>query len=215
MWQSTTRRLIFVLTLSLALNFAQTGGADAIQYSSGGDVGNSAGVPIGNFDISYMNGTLLTPGSFTVADFQAEALPTGAGLTYSNMPFYVDVTFNNPQQTNNGFYDEASLNIQGVLNGTVTGSTSSNVEATVTSTSLQYTGPSFLPFSASSITFLTPQTLAPSGINGGITPLVASIALATPLPEPTPLVMMEVLAGWAAVRLVRRRFRRSGSPQEA
>jgi hypothetical protein len=215
MRQPMTRWYILALTPLIVLSLVRTGGADPIQYSTGGDVGNSVGVPIGNFAIQYMNSTLMTPGSFTVASFQAEALPNGASLTYTNMPFYVDVEFKSPQQSSNGFSEEAFLNIQGVLNGTVTGSTSSNVEATVTSTSLQFTGPNFLPFSASSITFLTPQTLAPSGINRGITPLIAQIALASPLPEPTPLVMMEVLAGWAAFRLVRRRIRRRESPPEA
>jgi hypothetical protein len=171
---------------------------------SSGDVGYPAGVPIGNFSFNATSGTLLGPGTFSLGTFVASPLPEGAGLTYNNLPFYITVWFNSQGPIN--FSTSSELSIRGVLNGTVTGSMSSNVVATVTS--MQSFGPDPLPFSLDSFNVLTPQTLAPSGINGGNTAFMAQL---NAIPEPGPLAMMGLLAGWAVLRLSLRRVR-SGVP---
>ena len=77
-----------------------------------------------------------------------------------------------------------------------------------TITSVESTGPNPLPFSLSSFNVLTPQTLAPSGIDGGTTSLIGQVSSMS-IPEPTPLAMIGFLAGWAAYRrFLRRGLRR-------
>jgi hypothetical protein len=206
MRRSTTRWLPLLVTPLIVLTFEPTGRAAPILYQSWGDIGATAGVPIGSFDIMPSNGTLLTPGTFSLGSFQARDLPDGAGLTYTNLPFYIHVDFS--PQGSHSWSDSSELFVQGVLNGTVTGRTSSDVVATLTS--VQSTGPSPLPFPLSSVNILTPQTLAPSGINGGITSLMAQVK-ASPqppaIPEPTPLAMMGILAVGAGLRLGIRQLR--------
>src|SRR5262249_59445515 len=111
-------------------------------------------------------------------------------LTYHNLPFYIEVAFY-PQGQNGPvpLGPSSSLAIQGVLNGTVTGTSSSDVVATITS--VQASGPGILPFPLDSFNILAPQTLAPSGINGGITPLIAQVAA---VPEPTPIPLIGLLS---------------------
>ncbi len=198
----TTRWLPFLVIPLIALSFAPTVRADPIPYSSWGDVGGGGAAPIGNFIINSTNGTLLGPGSMALASFQAPTVPSGATLTFTNMPFFISVEF----QPNGQNGPTPELTIQGGLNGTLTGTTSSDVVATVTS--VQATGPYPLPFSLNSFNVLAPQTLAPSGINGGTTVLIGQVtALSTP--EPTPLAMLGLLAGWVAYRVVGRRGRRT------
>ena len=202
MRRHNSRWLPLVFTTLIALGMTRTGQADPIQFTSSGDIGNPSGTPIGSFQINPSSGYLLGPGSISLATFQAEPLPAGAGLTYTNMPFYINVNFF-PQPTN-WSVDPSELTIQGVLNGTITGTTSSNVLATVTS--ITSTGPNPLPFSLSSFNVLMPQTLAPSGINGGTTTLGGQVtSLSTP--EPTPLAMMAILSIGVGLRLGIRRIR--------
>jgi hypothetical protein len=139
----------------------------------------------------------MTPGSLALGSFDAEALISGS-LTYTNLPFYINVTFSS-QGSSGVTYPE--LAIQGVLNGTTTGSSSSDVIATVTS--VQTVGTGALPFPISSFV-LGPQMLAPSSVNGGQTALVANIEPAA-VPEPTAMAMMSLLAGWGVYRLLLRR----------
>ena len=72
-----------------------------------------------------------------------------------------------------------------------------------TVTSIQSTGPNPLPFSLSSFNVLTPQTLAPSGVDVGTTNLAGQVT-AMSVPEPTTLAMLGILAGWAAYRRILR-----------
>jgi hypothetical protein len=200
----TTSWLPLVATPLIALAIAPTVRADPIPYTSYGDVGTQAGVPIGNFGFNYALGTLLMPGTFSLGSFQAQPLPDGAGLTYHNLPFFIDVTFYPQGQTGPGAYAASSdLSIQGVLNGTVTGTSFSDVVATITS--VKAGGPGVLPFPLDSFNVLTPLTLAPSGINGGVTNLIAQV---TAVPEPTPLALMVVLTGLTALRSGIRRIPR-------
>jgi hypothetical protein len=200
----TTRWLPLLVTPLIALSFARTVRADPIPYTSWGDVGAAGGASIGNFSVNPTNGTLLGPGSLALASFQAPTVPTGATLTFTNMPFYISVDFQPVGQ--NGLIPE--LTIHGELNGTITGTSSSNVVATVTS--VQASGPYPLPFSLDSFNVLTPQTLAPSGINGGTTALIGQVT-AMSTPEPTPLALLGILVVGTALRSGIRRIRqRSG-----
>jgi hypothetical protein len=198
----SSRGLLVLLIPLIAPGLERTVEADPIGYLSSGGIGNASGTPIGNFAITPTNGTFLDPGTIALATFQAQDLPSGAGLTYTNMPFYVSVSFY-PQPTN-WSVDPSELSIQGVLNGTVTGSSASDVVATVTS--IESTGPNPLPFSLSSLSIQTPLTLAPGGVDGGTTTLMGQITDQS-VPEPTPLAMMAMLAIGAGLRLGMRRLK--------
>ena len=188
----TTHWLTLLLTSLLALSFARTVRADPIPYTSMGAVGAAGGNPVGNFTLDATNGALFGPGSLELATFQAPAVPIGATLTFTDMPFYINVDFYPANQTPPlPLADLSQVTIHGELNGTLTGTTSSNVVATVTS--VQNTGPLALPFSLGSFNVLSPQTLDPSGYNGGTTTLIGQVTtLATP--EPTPLALLGILA---------------------
>ena len=205
----TTRWLPLLVTPLIALNFAPTVRADPIPYSSSGYVGAQGGDPIGNFSIDATSGFLLGPGSLQLATFQAPTVPTGATLTFTNMPFDISVQFDT---NGNSPSDLSFLNLQGMLNGVLTGASDSSVVATVTS--IQSSGPVPLPFSVSSFDVLTPQTLAPSGIDGGSTTLIGQVS-AMSMPEPTPLALLGILAVGTAlrsgIRRIRRRNGRAGS----
>jgi hypothetical protein len=210
MRRSTTRWLAFLATPLIALSCARTVRADPIPYSSSGEVGVAGGYSIGNFSLDSTNGTLLGPGSLALASFQAPTMPSGTTRTFTDMPFYINVVFYpNGQNTDT---DTSVLSIQGLLNGTLTGPTSSNVlgssNVVATVTTVDSTGLNALPFSLNSFDVLTPQTLAPSGINGGMTSLIGQVtAMATP--EPTPLAFLGILAVGTALRSGVRRIRQS------
>lgn len=209
MWRGVLRRVVLITALLSVLNTGRAVRAEPITYESFGDVGATAGVPIGNFSINPTSGTLTQPGTLTLAAFQAEALPAGASLTYTNLPFYIEVYFY-PQGT--GLYDQFSeLYVTGVLNGTVTGSNFSDVVATVMSFESPETASP--PFSLGSIS-MPSQVLAPSAVNGGVTELVAVVAGGSEVPEPSVLAMAGLLAGVGIgrVALRRRRAARSSSP---
>ena len=93
MRRSTTRWLPLLVTPLIALAFARTGRAAPIAYSTTGNIGTMAGVPIGSFNFNSTSGTLVGPGIFSLGSFAARPLPEGAGLTYHNLPFYINVTF--------------------------------------------------------------------------------------------------------------------------
>jgi hypothetical protein len=199
----TTRWLPLLFTPLVALSFARTVRADPIPYSSSGEVGAHGGTSIGNFTLNATSGTLLGPGSLTLASFQAPTVPDGATLSFANMPFFINVEFQPGGQTS----DTSELSIHGELNGTLTGSTSSSVVATVTS--VQSTGANSLPFTLDSFNVLAPQTLNPSGYNGGTTSLIGQVtALSTP--EPTPLALLGILAVGTALRSGLQRVRQRG-----
>jgi hypothetical protein len=109
------------------------------------------------------------------------------------VPFGINVTF---QTQGSSGMESSGLSLQGEINGAIMGNQSSTAVATITS--VQATGPDTLPFPVSSFNF-GPQAIEPSGINGGITPLMGQITSAA-VPEPTPLAFLGILAGWAALR---------------
>ena len=199
----TTLWLPLLMTPLIALSFARTVRADPISYaySSSGDVGSAASNPVGNFTLNAINGSLLGPGSLELATFQAPTVPTGATLTFTNMPFFISVDFHSDSQNSN----TSDLTIQGVINGSITGTTSADVVATATS--IQATGMNALPFSLGSFNVMTPQTLAPSGIDGGMTTLIGQVS-AMAVPEPTALAFLGILAVGAALRSGIRRIQR-------
>ena len=189
-------------------------GADPITpnplwtYQTSGDVGATAGVPIGSFDFEGTSGTLLTPGSIALGQFVARDLPPGSGLTYNNLPFYITLdVYPSPPGSNRQFASE--IDLRGVLNGTVTGTSTSSVTATITSIEQAGWSHPVLPLSA--IRVDVPQVLAPSGINGGHTTLTATIGPFVPIPIPAPEPGTLAIFGLAGLGLLAHRVSRRRS----
>jgi len=189
-----------ILTLALSVWVASSAQADPISFSTDGTVGGADGGPIGFFGNT---GSLLTPGVFSLGQFQAPVLPSSASLTYANTPFSIDVTFT----TSGGATSDLLIN--GVLNGTITGNSSSNMLATATSVAQSGTAP--LPFPVNTFSVLGPQTLAPRGLYAGVTDLYAFISFnpageTFPVPEPTTFALFgTMLVGLGLRRRLRAR----------
>jgi hypothetical protein len=174
----------------------------ALTYHTTGNVGTYFGDPVGtiSFDGEWA-APLATPGSIRLGQFQSRALAEGAGLTYSDFPFYITLV---TDQGNGGYDATSGLSIAGLLNGTVTGTTQSDVMATITS--VQPYGMAPLPFPLANIHVDAPQLLAPPGVNGGRTTLNARIdPFPPPIPEPTSWAVfaMALVAGLRRLRRIR------------
>jgi hypothetical protein len=191
MRRSLASWLPLLVTPFLALTLETTGRAAPITYTTSGWVGSQSGSQ--GYDLNYdpTSGTLVLPGTISLGSLAAQVLPTGLGLTYSHVPFEIDVNF----QTQGSSGPETSgMKLQGEINGAILGAMFSNAVATISS--VQATGPGTLPFPVSSFDFGS-QAIAASGVNGGITPLMGQISA---VPEPTPLAIVGILVGWAALR---------------
>ena len=130
MRRSTTRWLFLLATSIVAMAGERAAGAAAINFTTSGNIGNPSGTSIGNFTYNPSSGVLLPPGTFSLGSFSAQPLPDGAGLTYTHLPFFINVTL---QPQGLPASSASQLNIQGEFNGTITGTSSSSVVATVTS----------------------------------------------------------------------------------
>ncbi len=193
MRRSLASWLPLLATPVLALTLETTGRAAPITYTTAGWIGTQSGSSDTYLSYNPTSGTLLAPGTLSLGSIAAQPIPNGLGMTYNQLPFDITVTFQ-PQGSSD--LESSSLNLQGVINGAMMGSTSSTAVATLTS--VQSTGPGTLPFPISAFD-LGPQSISPSGLNGGITSLTAEVTSAA-VPEPNPLAIMGILAGWAALR---------------
>lgn len=203
-----TRTRLHTLILALAFGgwVAQSAQADPItpvvvDYETTGTVGGPDGGPIA-FEGTY--GSVLAPGTFNLGQFEVPVLPDSASLLYSNTPFSIEVNF----FTGPGSDPAGSLVISGLLNGTITGNTSSDMVASITSI-VQGGEPGQLPFPLDTILVLAPQILAPRGVQGGITDLYAYTSFnpaGQNIPEPSTCALF----GTVLVGLGVRRWRRLG-----
>ncbi|WP_422928436.1 PEP-CTERM sorting domain-containing protein [Singulisphaera sp. PoT] len=183
--------LVLALTVfgGLGMNAAE---ASPITYSTSAWIDGNFGPGASPISLGTSSGTLYTPGSINLGTFNTSlSLPESASLTYANTPFTIDVYFNTSSGT-------SILQVNGLLNGTITGTTSSTLQASVAS--VTNIGGNPLPFPLDTFQVLAPQTISP----GGASPLYAYVSYN--VPEPTTLALCgSVLAG-LAVRRMRRRM---------
>lgn len=150
-------------------------------------------------------GTINTPSAFSLGTFVVGYLPPGAMTTYDHTPFSITYTAQKVNGVEPGPGD-APVTITGILNGTVTGPSQSDVVATFNPISK----PSFLAGDyLSTLTVLDPQvSLVPSTTNFGRTTAQGHLKVtAAPVPEPTAVALfLTTIAGLG----LRRRFGRKG-----
>lgn len=208
------------LTMALALGVTEVS-ASAVQsynYTDWGSIDNRAGVAPIYFNGSYSAQSFTTPGTISLGQFDTAAiLPSSATLTYNNTPFTISLNVFTTSATgfNAPYY---TYQINGTLNGSITGAGGSTMVASVSSiTGISdyvngvWTTP---PFPVAELQVNAPQGInAPNGYNDGITPLYAQVnpTLLNPVPAPEPASIAVFGVGLAAWG-IRRRIIRSKRP---
>jgi len=185
------------ITLGLIAYGASGAWASALMnYSTSGSIDTATGVtgsPIISFD-SVQNNSFSSPSSFSLGQFVVANLPDGQTTSYSNTPFSITLLVNSVDGTT-PVPNQSPIVVTGELNGSITGSNQSNVQAT------------FDPINNS--TFLTgllsntvsipnsPLSLVPSTTNTGHTSAQAFLVNTptTPVPEPTSVALFLTALG--------------------
>lgn len=197
------RTSVFALAIAAGAGGARGAATDStsnsvqsqLEYSTAGAIGTTgvSGPNVISFN-SVPAGSFSSPSNFSLGSFVVSALPTGQSTTYTNTPFRltylatkVDGQVPSPNQT--------PIQLTGVLNGTITGSGQSSVEATFDSTKpmMFQTGGMLNTLTVSDPTV----HLVPSLTNGGLTTAQAQITVQeAPIPEPTSVALfLTALAG--------------------
>jgi hypothetical protein len=179
----------------------QDSASTLIGYSTSGSIGLT-GIT-GRNVISFANssGTFTAPSAFSLGEFSVSGLNSGESTTYTNTPF--SITFL-AQTVDNGtpIPNQTPVTLTGVLNGTFTGSSQSDVVATFNPLTVNpfQTG----AFQNQLAILGTTVSLVPSTTNGGRT-TVQGQDIVTAVPEPASIVAF--VAGFAGLALLRRRGR--------
>ncbi len=188
----------FVILLGLtALDSQSVKASTLIQYSTSGTIDSSGitGVPDISF-VSLSQNQFSSASFFSLGNFDVAPLPEGQSTTYNNTPFHITLVVNqiqglvpDPNQT--------PIVLNGYLNGTITGSKQSSVQATFDPIgNIQFqAGPYENTLTIPDLKL----TLVPSTTNGGLTTAEAhlrSFPTGAPVPEPTSVAMfLTALAG--------------------
>lgn len=215
-----TRGLAGLRTAAVALGLVAFGSVGAhasalINYTTSGQI-NSTGVTgspgvisfnsIQNDPTTNTSNSFNTPSDFSLGQFVVAKLPDGQSTTYTNTPFSITFLVNtvngtapNPNQT--------PIVVTGELNGTVTGSGQSNVEATFD----PITKSTFLTGTLSNTLSIpnSPLSLVPSTTNGGQTSAQAFLTATdssggggttNQVPEPTSIALFLTVLGGIGIR---------------
>jgi PEP-CTERM motif len=213
-WVGSLKVAAFLIWL---LSMATQAGAGPISYQTQGDIfpwkygdGGSSGIT-GTNVINFQNlsaGTLSAPGALPLGQFVVNPLPDGQSTTYNNAAFLITLNTNlggQPVPAGSNDAPFSSVQLYGVLNGTVTGSGQSSVVAHVMSITPNSpisdpenpkTPILDLPFPLSALTADQSVTLGPSSVAGGVTPFSASLSV---VPEPSSLLVFLLGAGTIGV----------------
>lgn len=209
--------LAFGLTATVAAPAAPIKGetpATLMSYKTSGTIDTSTGIT-GPTDVVAINfrsvdeGSFQSPSSFSLGEFVVAALPQGVVTTYTNTPFKISY-FTEAVDGVTPDPNDSPITVSGVLNGTVSGPSQSDVVATfdpITDSAFR-TG-NFL----NTISILSPEvSLVPSTTNGGRTTAQARIRselspVPPPVPEPATLtIFVAAIAGLGLRRRLRARL---------
>jgi len=213
----TTQGWIRLRSAVVALGFfawAATGArADGIlTYSTSGFVTGTSGVT-GTNAITYeslTNATVDTNSNLPLGEFQVAPLTSGQKTLYSNTPFSFTVL---PSAYNGtALSNFTPLTVTGVLNGTLNGTSQSNVVATIN----PIPNDTFaLGGATSTLAGLPNQLLLVPASAGGVTTLEGAISTVgtpnplAPIPEPSTIALfLSTVGGLALRRYVRARRER-------
>jgi hypothetical protein len=185
-----------------------------LNYTTSGQIDTTTGVSGGTNVISYVplsqsgqNLVDLSGGTSNVGfgHFTISPLPPGTSTTYNNTPFQISVlpeSFNGSTDVANS----APILMTGVLNGTVSGSSVSTVQATFNSLSnsefsIGDAGSVTLTLPASSI-YLSPSTSAngETTAQGLLTFTASDNGGIPPVPEPSSIALFVTTIGGLALR---------------
>lgn len=196
--KSSTRLWALALGLALLGWVAPEAKANALNYTTVGTVfAPTSGAPGLVYYNGVYNGSLSSTGSpINLGQFVMTPSASSSNATFTNTPFNIIVT-----STNN-----SSDLISGVLNGSITSSTTST-PLTATFTSIGQYGNSALPFNIA-LPLNTPFNLSMSnGTSSASTILSGATSPITPIPEPTSIAIFGLALGGLA--LYRRRTLRA------
>ena len=218
------RRLTLALVVAAALGIRVDASpiASAVYYQTDGWVGSSGPGGTGGAlmftGASHATNAVSLPGTFSLGNFDVASMPGTEALTAKDTPFHVIVDFGlQPPQGNPQSWVTSKLEVDGVINGTITGNTQSSMVATVTS--VHQLGTGTLPFPLSDFQVLGPVTLTPYDLNpvkwpanGGpflyslSSQLSGQVSPTASVPEPATWAVLCVgIAGYAARKWSRRK----------
>jgi PEP-CTERM motif len=192
------------MVFTLGLVAATAGGAQAASMSAsvpaspllayntvGSSVGGTgiSGNPVINFIPA--TGAVISPTNLSFGKFEVLAPADGSTTTYSNTPFTIQLKVDSVNSTTPVVPNQSPITVTGLLNGTVSGASRSEVVATfnpLAKSDFQtglYVNTLGLPNS--------PLNLVPSTVNNGDTSLQASMtsmtAVTQPVPEPSTIAL--------------------------
>jgi hypothetical protein len=178
-----------------------------MDYSTSGSIDPDGvnGTPVISFN-SVSSGAYTAPSSFSLGEFLVAALPDGNTTTYTNTPFHITYV-THKVDGNVPDVNGTPVVMSGVLNGTITDGSQSNVVAT-----FDPTGPA--PFQTGDFTNtlnVVDQSLSlvPSSTNGGRTTaqaqmIVQGVVPPPAIPEPTTIaVFLTAIVGLGLRRRLR------------
>jgi PEP-CTERM motif len=185
----------------------------ALSFTAGTITSPDGSIPTNAISfVPLSSGSYLGTSAIGLGVFQVATLPTGQEIDYKNTPFsftYNPVSFSNgtatlpyPNSTSTSTSNNLTgpVTISGVLNGAITGSTSSVVATFSPITGAAFTSPDGSTISTLSIAN-SPLNLVPSSAGGNTTVQANVVATApsglgtgggnpTPTPEPTTLAIL-------------------------
>jgi hypothetical protein len=207
-WTGFRAAVLALMVLAGNASRAQASGILDYHTSGGPGTANISGSPAISF-VPVQNGSVDTTSNIALGTFVLAALPAGESTTYNNTPFSLSLI---PDSFNGTTVQDSPVQINGFLNGTVSGANQSSVR--VTFDPLTTNGFSIGSAGTGTLNLASSQELlVPSSVNGGQTTLQAQVGgtpiSSAPAPEPSTIALFLSMVGGLGLRhLVQKRRQR-------